>query len=155
MVWSNSKLSPLIWSVWLSGFFYDICSSLQNFVNRWLSMDQFAIAPNISSYFWKNKMFISRSVICGEEPDLNIFSSKGCTSLHLYNRLCSFFYCRESPERMSEYTLSSWPYHSRCCTVPRHAESFHRNVIVNPSSSCSGCLLAHPSYGISPLLTRR
>ncbi|XP_058015431.1 uncharacterized protein C11orf16 homolog [Ahaetulla prasina] len=56
---------------------------------------------------------------------------------------------------MSECTLSSWPYHRRCCTVPRQAESLHRNVIVNPSSICSGCLLAHPLYGISPLLTTR
>ncbi|XP_070813570.1 uncharacterized protein C11orf16 homolog [Pituophis catenifer annectens] len=56
---------------------------------------------------------------------------------------------------MSECTLSSWPYHRRCCTVPRQTESLHRNVIVNPSSICSGCLLVHPSYGISPLLTTR
>ncbi|XP_015683673.1 uncharacterized protein C11orf16 homolog [Protobothrops mucrosquamatus] len=56
---------------------------------------------------------------------------------------------------MSECTLASWPCHRCCCTVPLQAESSHRNVIVNPSSICSGCLLVHPSYGISSLLTTR
>ncbi|XP_070619705.1 uncharacterized protein C11orf16 homolog isoform X2 [Erythrolamprus reginae] len=62
---------------------------------------------------------------------------------------------RRRPERMNGCSLSCWPYHRRCCTVPRQAESLHRNVIVNPSSICSSCLFAHPSYGISPLLTTR
>ncbi|KAG8125782.1 hypothetical protein E2320_020906, partial [Naja naja] len=56
---------------------------------------------------------------------------------------------------MSECSLSSWPYHRRCCTMPRQAESFHRNVLVNPGSICSSCLLVHPSYGINPLITTR
>ncbi|XP_026562389.1 uncharacterized protein C11orf16 homolog [Pseudonaja textilis] len=56
---------------------------------------------------------------------------------------------------MSECSLSSWPYHRRCCTMPGQAESFHRNVLVYPGSICSSCLLVHPSYGISPLLTTR
>ncbi|XP_063173998.1 uncharacterized protein C11orf16 homolog [Candoia aspera] len=56
---------------------------------------------------------------------------------------------------MNECRLSSWPFHRYCCTGPTQAKSMHRNVMVNPSSICSGCFLVHPLCGISPLLTTR